>query len=147
MPCSSRRLTRTLATPIFKRVFAGSLLFLFWIAIIVIHDRPLSVASWASLVPLRCPLAWILDIQCPTCGLGRSLVAAALGHTQESFHFHPFGLPIFWGIHGLIFCWMVWPRAWEKLRLWCRIVLRKKPLLWSLVIIYSLWGFCWRVPI
>jgi hypothetical protein len=130
-----------------KRVIAGILLLLVWIVIIAVHDIPLSAQGWASLVPLRCPLDWVLDIPCPTCGLGRSLVAAALGHERESFHYHPLGLPIFWGSQGLLLCWMIWPRAWESLRRMGQGLYRKQSLLWILIVLYSLWGFCWRTPL
>lgn len=147
MPCSRRRLIATLAVTNFKRVIAGIAFVFFWIAVIAVHDLPLSAQGWASLVPLRCPLAYLLDITCPTCGLGRSLVAAALGHGQESFRYHPFGLPIFWGSQGLLLTWMFWPRGWDYVQRMGRRIPRQRVLLWSGVLFYSLWGFCWRAPV
>jgi hypothetical protein len=119
----------------------------FWIVLQTIHDLPLSAEGWASLVPLRCPLSWLFDIQCPTCGLGRSLVAAALGHAQESFRFHPFGLPLFWGSQVLLLCWMVWPRGWARVRHFCQYLFKRRVLMGTLIVLYSLWGFCWRAPL
>lgn len=130
-----------------KRVLAGSGLLAFWIGIALVHDLPLSTQGWASLVPLRCPLSFFFDIQCPTCGFGRSLVAAALGHGRESFHYHPMGLPLFWGSQALLLCWMFWARGWERVRRLGRKFVLNRPLLWAVIVFYSVWGFCWRAPI
>lgn len=131
----------------FKRALAGSSLALFWIAIFAVHDLPLSTQGWASLVPLRCPLSFFFDIQCPTCGLGRSLIAAALGHAQESYRYHPLGLPLFWGSQALLLSWMFWPRGWEGVRRLRPIMGRNQPVLWIVIVLYCIWGFCWRAPL
>jgi len=139
---------RTLATRLSKRQIAGSLILLFWIGLGIVQGMPLSVEAWVYLVPLRCPLAWIFGIQCPTCGLGRALIAAALGHGQESLRYHPLGLPLFWGSQSLLLCWMFWPRGWVVLRQrWLEFYQRRKLLLGFLILIYSIWGFCWREQI
>ncbi|WP_218110234.1 DUF2752 domain-containing protein [Oligoflexus tunisiensis] len=131
-----------------KRAIAGILLVLFWIGLGLVHDLPLSAEGWAALVPLRCPLSFLFDIQCPTCGLGRSLVAAALFHGRESLHFHPLGLPLFWGGQILLLGWMLGPRSWSSLFSRGRdFVGRHQLLLWLVIALYSLWGFCWRVPL
>jgi hypothetical protein len=136
-----------LATLTFKRALVGSSLVLFWIVIFAVHDLPLSTQGWAWLVPLRCPLSFLFDVQCPTCGLGRSLVAAALGHVLESYRYHPLGLPLFWGCQALLLCWMFWPRGWEAVRRLRQKIGRNQPVLWSLIVFYTLWGFCWRAPL
>lgn len=130
-----------------KRVLAGSGLLLFWIGVVAVHDLPLSTQGWASLVPLRCPLSFVFDIQCPTCGLGRSLVAAALGHGQESYRYHPLGLPLFWGAQVLLLCWMFWQRGWERVRRLLKRLIGNRPVLWAVIMFYMIWGFCWRAPI
>lgn len=145
MRCSRRRLIVTLANNHSKRVIAGSFILLFWIGITAIRHLHLSTEAWASWVPLRCPLLWLFDISCPTCGLGRSLIAAAMGHGHESFRYHPLGLPLFWGSQGILLTWIFWPKGWAALQLRCQHVCRRnRPLLWLLILLYSVWGFCWR---
>lgn len=54
----------------------------------------------ASYIPLKCPLHFVLGIQCPTCGLGRSLCALLLGDLKSSWHFHPLGPALLFSILG-----------------------------------------------
>ena len=131
-----------------NRFPAGLLVLMFWVGIVIARYLPTPATRWASLVPLRCPLSWILHIPCPTCGLGRSLVAAALGHIHQSWHYHPFGLPLFWGSQGLLLLWVFFPSKWAKLQTLAQEVSRKhRVLLWILVFVYCIWGFFWRVPL
>jgi hypothetical protein len=148
MLCSRRRLTVTLGIKDSKRAIASILFILFWIGISLVHDLPRTTEGWAALVPLRCPLSFFFDIQCPTCGLGRSLVAAALFQGQESLRFHPLGLPLFWGGQALLLGWILWPRGWMALSTRALdFVRRHQLLLWLVIILYGVWGFCWRAPL
>ena len=49
-------------------------------------------------MPLKCPTQLLFGISCPTCGLGRSLIAAINGEYDLSFSYHPFGIPLFFGL-------------------------------------------------
>lgn len=45
------------------------------------------------LIPLRCPLNFLLGIACPTCGLGHSIVHAIAGEWRQSVEHHILGIP------------------------------------------------------
>jgi len=51
---------------------------------------PLDVQAAAHL-PVLCPLRRIMGVPCPTCGLGRSLLATWSGDLAGGFQHHPLG--------------------------------------------------------
>jgi len=113
-----------------------------------VHALPLSIENWAALVPLRCPLNFFFRLHCPTCGLGRALIAAALGQADRSFHYHPLGLPIFWGGQSLLLTWLLWPTGWTELvNRWQSFWSQHQRLLWLVILVYGIWGFCLRPPV
>lgn len=124
-----------------KRAIVGGLLGLFWIVAFRVRSLPLAPEGWAAWVPLRCPLAFFFHIQCPTCGLGRALVSAALGQWNKSWQFHPLGLPIFWGSQALLLFWILWPLQARK---FLQSIAEQRTLLWILFGVYGIWGFYYR---
>jgi len=69
--------------------------------------RLMGIEATAALSPLFCPFHAITGWVCPTCGLGRSLVAGASLAFSESFRLHPLGLSILVGVIALtILSWV-----------------------------------------
>src|SRR5260221_13423556 len=60
-----------------KRVFAA------------IATGVLCVLVVFDVIPWRCPIAALLGIPCPTCGVSRAVRAGLGGDTSNAFHFHP----------------------------------------------------------
>lgn len=60
-----------------------------------------SVEAAASLSPLGCPLLALTGLPCPTCGMGRSLVATANLDLATAVTHHPFGPVALAGALGL----------------------------------------------
>ena len=95
MPFNNPILINTMAISVFKSVhkftlwFTALLLGIFLAKALI--PRAMAETSVLSLIPLRCPLKFFLDIECPTCGLGRSLVAFLFGRYEASLQFHPMG--------------------------------------------------------
>ena len=52
------------------------------------------VEQTAALSPLTCPIRGVTGLPCPTCGMGRSLVASAGLDLENAFAHHPFGPPL-----------------------------------------------------
>ena len=50
----------------------------------------------AAYLPLFCPLYFLTELHCPTCGLGRALVAVYEGEFHQAFELNPlvFALPL-----------------------------------------------------
>ena len=102
---------------------------------------PTTAAGW---VPLRCPLHSFFGIQCPTCGLGRSLAATWMGDWGAALHFHPLG-PV---VGALVLA--VWLLSWtsEPVRstvpAWIDRTSRAPVARWAAgaaVVVYAVWGF------
>ena len=115
---------------------------LLWVILLIARGFSLNVEEWAALLPLRCPLRWLLGIPCPTCGLGRSLIAAALLHPAASWRYHPLGLPLFWGGQAVLLA-RVFGRGYQ-LTAQTLPFGRQPKLVWLLAIAYGVWGFCLR---
>ena len=49
------------------------------------------VGTLSSYSLLRCPVHFLTGLDCPTCGLGRSLVRAWSGDFAAAFDYHPLG--------------------------------------------------------
>ena len=77
---------------------------------------------------LECPLA-LVGLSCPTCGLGRSLMALARGDLEASLAFHPFTIPLV--IVTALFLWLK-PRR--------RVVI-------AFALLYAIWGWGFRPPL
>lgn len=101
-----------------------------------------SIETSALLIPLRCPMHFFLGVSCPTCGLGRSIIAFFNGEWSTSFQYHPFGSVLV----GLSFLWLlgVWffpgltHNRSNKLILFIK---RRKMLAFMLIVSYTVWGF------
>jgi hypothetical protein len=99
---------------------------------------PSAAASW---IPLPCPLYVLFHIQCPTCGLGRSLLSALGGQWQQSWDHHPLGLPLLIG--GGIWILLLWvsPHSWRRTVDFCNSLPYRKSLSLVAVFLYCFWGF------
>ena len=49
---------------------------------------------WLEAHQLPCPVKYILNIDCPGCGLQRSLIALLKGNLAASFQLHPATIPL-----------------------------------------------------
>lgn len=59
--------------------------------------------EWLKYFPLKCPLRFLFGIECPTCGLGRSLVFAFSFQFERAHQYHLLGSPLFALMTVLIF--------------------------------------------
>ncbi len=53
-----------------------------------------SMSSFASSLPELCVVHAWTDLECPGCGMGRSLVSLSHLDVESSIAYHPFGLPL-----------------------------------------------------
>ncbi|RZA12236.1 MAG: DUF2752 domain-containing protein [Proteobacteria bacterium] len=72
--------------------------------------------SWAQRIPLRCPLYMLTGLQCPLCGLGRSLLATWLGEWTRAWHFHPLGPLLSVGGGIALSLYLLNPNLFRRLR-------------------------------
>lgn len=101
-----------------------------------------SALEAAGLIPLFCPLKTFLSIDCPTCGLGRSLAFAFRGEWNESLNAHPLGIPfLLVSIIGIHLAWLA-PKALadatERLR---QHKVSDPKVLATILSLYCIWGF------
>jgi len=64
----------------------------------------INIIKWLESIHLPCPVKHFFKIDCPGCGLQRSLIALLKGNLQLSFHYHPATIPLllfflFAGLH------------------------------------------------
>lgn len=90
----------------------------------------------------RCPLLFFTGIHCPTCGLGRGLIAAVQGQWGLSWSYHPLAIPslllLAITVAGL-FCYPIPTKALGRR---IRNFLRAHPRLATVAVaLYSVWGF------
>lgn len=52
------------------------------------------IANWLEKHMLSCPSKKYLHLECPGCGLQRSVVALIRGDLQESLHYYPATIPL-----------------------------------------------------
>ncbi|MCC6137139.1 MAG: DUF2752 domain-containing protein [Bdellovibrionaceae bacterium] len=52
---------------------------------------PLQIQNGASRLYIPCIFHWLTELDCPGCGITRSLMALYLWSPQWSFYFHPLG--------------------------------------------------------
>ena len=114
-----------------------------------------SIGIWSVLtffqrfLPLKCPLSYFFGIQCPTCGLGRSLIYAWSGNFHLSLHYHFLGTLIYFSSY-IFFFWFLFKYELKK-EVPLILLIEQKTIslfqqipktLWIiLVIIYTVWGF------
>lgn len=100
-------------------------------------------------LPLKCPLVIFFGIQCPTCGLGRSLIYAWSGNFSLSLHYHFLGIVIYLSSF-LFFLWLGFRFELKKQLVLISLIEQKSLLLYKkipkalwivLLITYCLWGF------
>ena len=117
----------------------------FFVGLLVLNVlawRGWSIEEASRLMPLRCPLFLLTGIQCPTCGLGRSVVAAAVGEWTFSFHYHPFGIPILLVFFALTLAlWLCPARIGPFAAKLSSFFKTQRILLWILIFLYAAWGF------
>lgn len=105
-----------------------------------------SVEAAASLSPLGCPLLALSGQPCPTCGMGRSLVASANLDLATAWTHHPFGPVALAGAVGLAALLAL--GAGPSLRSWSRAQLArpagKRALLISIAA-YCAIGWTWNL--
>ncbi len=102
----SRRHTGRRTT--YHRWFGRTSVWLAWAAIAVALLHPPQETSLKV-----CWVAATIDIPCPGCGLTRALSSAARGLFEQSWHFHPFGVPLLL-LFVLIATVSVMPSTWQR---------------------------------
>jgi hypothetical protein len=114
-------------------------------------QRSLLVATFAGIfsgivalgLPF-CPLASVLGVPCPGCGLTRATLALAHGELRHALEFHPLVLvlaPLFiWAMSSAAISYIRGPRRDQPVRLW--LASRTVNVLASLLMIVTLgvWG-------
>ena len=113
--------------------------------------RMSSFGVWNILrfLPFKCPLVVLFGIQCPTCGLGRSLIYVWSGQFSISMHYHFLGVIIY--LSSYLFYFSILYKFWFKksssFSLWLKInsikFYNRTPLtVWIILLItYIAWGF------
>lgn len=98
-----------------------------------------TVSAISKLIPLKCPLNYFFEILCPTCGLGRSLIAAWTFNFNQSWSLHPLGLLILLGA-CLLWLGLLLNKETFVLNYWSKYKIN--PSFMSLgVLVYAIWGF------
>jgi hypothetical protein len=82
---------------IYKVLLLG-VIFCFIGGILFFHHQGMNVEELSRLIIFKCPLKFVTGWSCPTCGLGRSLIAALLLDFKQSIEYHPFGLVLIGGL-------------------------------------------------
>lgn len=140
MPLCKEVLIVIMAMTKSKYILAGVTFAILLANVLVYHWG--SVDAVAALSPLGCPLKRFFDIFCPTCGLTRSLLYTLTGQWATAWRFHFMG-PI------LVFVILLYslsaPLCNARIR-WLKNNYAKQTrlLFYSLVCIYSVWGFLLR---
>lgn len=104
-----------------------------------------SVEAAASLSPLACPLLALSGQPCPTCGMGRSLVATANLDFVAAWGHHPFG-PIAL-IGAVCLAALLAFGAGPSLRSWSRTQLARpagRRMLLISIAVYCVIGWTWN---
>ncbi len=60
-------------------------------------------------LPLRCPLNFLTGLECPLCGLGRSVLALAYGDLSAAWQFNPAGPTLVAVALSLLFSYVLSP--------------------------------------
>lgn len=105
----------------------------------------INLAELAGKSPLKCPLNLLLQIQCPTCGLTRSLLYAWSGDFEISLRYHFGGIALLVvGILGFLFLALNWENKVSKVTKRLRQQPEFRFFLYTSIFLYSLWGFFLR---
>ena len=99
----------------------------------------ISIESAAQWIWLRCPVSWLFDILCPTCGLGRSLIAAWTFQWELAFRYHWLGVVLVLAA-ALFWVWCLRPFQVRSSGLQS-IVGRLYKVRSLLILVYVIWGF------
>lgn len=90
-------------------------------------------------LPLKCPLVVFFGIQCPTCGLGRSLIYAWSGNFSLSLHYHFLGVIIYFLSYVIYFA-VLFSIDWKRPGI--QIYKQIPKAIWIiLLLVYTAWGF------
>ena len=133
----------TLDQIIYKKIIlkAGLLLLpLSWVMVpALVRTNSFGVWNVLRLFPLKCPLSFLIGIQCPTCGLGRSLIYAWSGQFSLSIHYHFLGVIIYFLSYVMYFA-VLFSIEWKKPAI--QIYKRIPKAAWIiLLVVYIAWGF------
>lgn len=105
---------------------------------------PVPVETAAKWIPLRCPLLFLTGLRCPTCGLGRALLAAVSGDWNRSWTYHPLAIPLLFGAFLMLIGLWFFPERVASLRArGQRLLGPRRGFLTIALLVYSLWGL-WR---
>ena len=104
-----------------------------------------SPAALAQFSFLKCPLNFVFDIVCPSCGMTRSVLAATQGQWQSSFDYHPLGIPFLsLVVVGTMLMWLT-PKTLVQWRKQLQAPGQGVRLAGSgALVIYAFWGFLLR---
>ena len=104
-------------------------------------------AGFALIVVLRvpvCPMAGVLGVPCPGCGLTRATLALLHGDLRSALHLHPLVLliaPIFmWAVASAAFGYVRGPRPGRNPRPWLASRLATALAFGLLVLTLGVWG-------
>jgi hypothetical protein len=92
---------------------------------------------FAAWIPLRCPVRACTGLECPTCGLGRGLLAAAGGDWAGAWAAHPLAvllLPMFCAY------WLL-ARAAPAAAARTRAVASRPRVAMTAALLYTAWGY------
>jgi hypothetical protein len=110
-------------------------------------DMAGGIEAAANLIPFRCPLNFLFEISCPTCGLGRSIVAAFAGDWNVAMGYHPLGLPlVFISLALAISSCSRSSFTLIKLKQILSFLRKHREMCYILVAFYISWGFFLRRP-
>lgn len=101
----------------------------------------MSVETLAQWIPLKCPLFVLTGIHCPTCGLGRGILAALSGDWKLSIQYHPLAIPFLFltvlSVAGFLMSPIKFKLATNRVG---SFIQSHKNLASLVVLLYSLWG-------
>lgn len=93
-------------------------------------------------LPTLCPFRLLTGRACPTCGLGRSLLACWSGDLALGLRHHPAGPAVLVAAAALALAYAVRPRAAMVAVRRVAVALAARPtLVTGMVVLYSAWGF------
>lgn len=102
---------------------------------------PLDALAVGAL-PVLCPLRLLSGVACPTCGLGRSLLATWSGDLARGLGHHPAGPVLLFGATALMLAYAARPQvAVGAVRSAAAALRSHRALAPGLVFLYALWGF------
>lgn len=103
-----------------------------------------NIQALSEKLPLICPLYFLTQIICPTCGMTRATLAAFNFKLSESFAYHPLGIPF---VLFLIFLWLIFYFGKENILFKyvkssdAFLVLSINKVKFSVLSVFCIWGF------